>query len=177
MARTMRRDVAEEMGDHALRQVVGLDNVVDRHLLQLGREPPMAADDAAHEALMGEMIEALCVPVALPGRVHEREAARGASSARNRSSSAIAISSANPIPTKPPVATVSPSWMSRTASAAVTTLPFSGERRNGRAGCFVPWGIAGTQYRPVRLEKPVTTNAAVVLMTVTAKMSRWESPG
>src|SRR5438046_3096204 len=27
------------------------------------------------------------------------------------------------MPTKPPVATVSPSWMSRTASAAVTTLP------------------------------------------------------
>src|SRR5262245_33162264 len=39
------------------------------------------------------------------------------------------------MPTKPPVATVSPSRISFTASAAETTLPFSSRLRNGRAGC------------------------------------------
>ena len=53
---------------------------------------------------------------------------------------AMAISSAKPMPTKPPVASVSPSRMSFTASAAETTLPFSSRLRNGRAG----WSIVGS---------------------------------
>src|SRR5919202_1588753 len=40
------------------------------------------------------------------------------------------------MPTKPPVATVSPSRMSLTASAAVTTLPFCPERSEARNGWF-----------------------------------------
>src|SRR5271166_4704113 len=55
----------------------------------------------------------------------------------NRCSMAMAISSAKPMPTKPPVASVSPSRMSFTASAAETTLPFSSRLRNGRAGCSI----------------------------------------
>src|SRR4249919_3466205 len=43
--------------------------------------------------------------------------------ARCNSSSAIAISSAKPIPTKPPVATVSPLRIRLTASAGVTSFP------------------------------------------------------
>ena len=44
---------------------------------------------------------------------------------RKRCSSATAMFSGNPMPTKPVVATVSPSRMSCTASRAVTILPFS----------------------------------------------------
>jgi hypothetical protein len=39
------------------------------------------------------------------------------------------------MPTNPPVATVSPSRINRTASAAVTTFPFSEVLRYGNAGC------------------------------------------
>ena len=49
--------------------------------------------------------------------------------------SAAAISSAKPMPTKPPVASVSPSRMRFTASAAETILLFSFRRRKGKAGC------------------------------------------
>ena len=40
-------DLAEELADHALREVVGLDLVLDRELAQARREVPVAADDAA----------------------------------------------------------------------------------------------------------------------------------
>ena len=43
-------DVAEQVRDHALRQVVGLDLVVDRELLQLRHQAPVAADRALHQS-------------------------------------------------------------------------------------------------------------------------------
>ena len=46
VAGAARGDVAEQMRDHALRQIVGLDLVGDGELLQLRRETPMAADHA-----------------------------------------------------------------------------------------------------------------------------------
>ena len=46
-------DVAVEVRDHALRQVVGLDPVLDRQPADLGDQPPMAADDALRAARHG----------------------------------------------------------------------------------------------------------------------------
>ena len=136
-------DVAEEMGDDALRQIVGLDEVVDRELLDLRHETPVPTDHPLDEALMAEVVEALLTSVALPCRIDERQVPRLLASERKRSSRAMAISSAQPMATKPPVATVSPSRMNFTASAAVTTLPFSGERNSGRVGYLIPCGMAG----------------------------------
>ena len=50
VSRLARGDVAEQVRDHALRQVVGLDLVADRERLQLGHETPMAADHAPDQA-------------------------------------------------------------------------------------------------------------------------------
>ena len=71
MAGAMGGDVAEQMGDHALRQVIGLDLVVEGELLQLRHEPPMAADHALDEPLMGEVVEAAVFAVSLAGSVDE----------------------------------------------------------------------------------------------------------
>ena len=105
-------DVAVEMGDDALRQVVGLDLARDRQRLQLGHQAPVPADDAPHQAAVGEMVEPALLAVALARGVDEAQAARladavGAAAAlsRKRASSATAIASGKPMPTKPPVAT------------------------------------------------------------------------
>ena len=116
----VRGDVAEEVGDHALRQVVGLDLVGDGELLQLRHKAPMAADDASDQPLMREVIEPAILAVALAGGIDQREVRRLAGACRGprfrwrdkAASSAMAISSAKPMPTKPPVATVSPSRIS-----------------------------------------------------------------
>ena len=50
LARLAGGDVAEQVRDHALRQVVGLDLVRDRERLQLRHESPVAADDALEAA-------------------------------------------------------------------------------------------------------------------------------
>ena len=76
VAGPLRRDIAEEMGDHALRQIVGLDLVLHREALDFRDEAPMAADHARHKAGMAEMIEAALLAVALAGRIDEREIAR-----------------------------------------------------------------------------------------------------
>ena len=47
-----RGDVAEQVRDDALRQVVGLDLVIDGELLQLGAQAPVAADDALDQPLV-----------------------------------------------------------------------------------------------------------------------------
>ena len=76
MARPVRRDVTEEVRDHALRQIIGLDLVLHREALDFRDEAPMAADHAPDEAGMAEMIEAAFLAVALASRVDEREIAR-----------------------------------------------------------------------------------------------------
>ena len=126
-------DVAEQVRNHALREVVRFDLVGDGEPLQLRHESPVAADDATDQALMAKMIESALFAVALARGIDQREISRlvrspGMSLLRRImcASSAIAISSAKPMPTKPPVATVSPSRMRRTASSAVTILPLSG---------------------------------------------------
>ena len=69
-------DVAEQVRDHALRQVVGLDLVVHRQLLQLRHQAPVAADDALDQALVAEVVEAALLAVALAGGVDQRQVAR-----------------------------------------------------------------------------------------------------
>ena len=76
MAGAMRGNVAEQMGDHALRQIIGLDLVLEGELLQLRREPPMAADHPLDEPLMGEVIEPAVLAVALTGGIDEGEVLR-----------------------------------------------------------------------------------------------------
>ena len=69
-------DVAIEMADDALRQVVCLDGIGDGEPLDLRQERPVPADHAPHEAFVPEMIEALVLPVALPGRIDQCQVAR-----------------------------------------------------------------------------------------------------
>ena len=76
MSRPARGDVAEQMSDHTLRQVVGLDLVGNSQMLQLRHKAPMAADDSLDQALVGKMIKPTLVAVALAGRIDEREIAR-----------------------------------------------------------------------------------------------------
>ncbi len=75
MPRLARSDVAEEMHDHALRQVVGFQLVRYRQGLKFRHEPPVAPDHAPHEARMPEVVEAALLAVALSGAVDEREGA------------------------------------------------------------------------------------------------------
>ena len=77
-ARLTGGDVAEEMRDDALRQVVGFDAVGDRQLLQLGRQTPVAADDPADEAFVAEVIETAVLAIALTGGVGQGQIARAA---------------------------------------------------------------------------------------------------
>ena len=78
LARLARGDVAEQVRDHALRQVVRLDPVADGERLQLRHEAPVAADHALDEPVVPEMVEAALLAVALARRVDEREPARAA---------------------------------------------------------------------------------------------------
>ena len=76
LPRFARRDVTEQMGNHTLRQVVGFDLALDRQFLQLGCQPPVAADDAFHQAFMAQMIEAAILAVALPGCIEQGQVTR-----------------------------------------------------------------------------------------------------
>ena len=69
-------DVAVEVRDHALRQVVGLDLALEREAADLRDQAPMAADDALEQAVMAERVEAAVLAVPLPGREQQREVAR-----------------------------------------------------------------------------------------------------
>ena len=71
VARPVRGDVAEEMRDDALRQIVGLDLVGDRQVLQLWHEAPMTADNSAHQAFVRKVIEAALLAIALTGGIDE----------------------------------------------------------------------------------------------------------
>ena len=76
MARLTCCDVAEQVGNYALRQVVSLDLIADGKRLQFGHKAPVPPDHALHEARVTEVIEAAFLAVALTGRVNERQVAR-----------------------------------------------------------------------------------------------------
>ena len=82
VSRLARRDVAEQMRDHALRQVVRLDLIADRERLQLRHEAPVTADHAFHEPRVAEVIEAAILAVALACSIDERQVARTADALR-----------------------------------------------------------------------------------------------
>ena len=76
MAGPVRGDVAEQVRDHALRQIIGLDLIVDRELLQLRHQAPVAADDFAHEPLVRKMVQSTLLAVALACRIDQCQVAR-----------------------------------------------------------------------------------------------------
>ena len=78
-----------------------------RRVVLLGR----ADDDPVRE-----VVEPAAFPVALPGG-EDQVRSRGSPEVRKRCSSAAAKYSGNPMPTKPPVATVSPYRIVATASS------------------------------------------------------------
>jgi len=72
-ARLTGSGVAEQLCDHTLRQVVGLDLVVDGHLAQLARHPPVPADGPLQQALVAQAVEPAPFPVALRDGERQRE--------------------------------------------------------------------------------------------------------
>src|SRR5437660_11339100 len=64
------------MADHPLRQVIRLDLVRDRQLLELRHETPVSANDTPDEPFVSEVVEALVLAVALACGVHKGEVAR-----------------------------------------------------------------------------------------------------
>jgi hypothetical protein len=75
-SRFARGNIAKEVGDHPLRQVVGLNAIGHRQLLQLGNQAPVTADDAADQAIVAEVVESPLLAIALSGRINERQVAR-----------------------------------------------------------------------------------------------------
>ena len=69
-------DVAEQMRDHALRQIIGLDLVGDGEMLQLWHQAPVSTDDFAYEALVREMVQSALLAVTLACRIDQRQIAR-----------------------------------------------------------------------------------------------------
>ena len=69
-------DVAVEVRDDALRQVVGLDLALERQAADLRDQAPVAADHALEQAVVAERVEAAVLAVSLPGREQQREVAR-----------------------------------------------------------------------------------------------------
>ena len=82
VTRPSRRDVAEQVRHDALREVVGLDLIGDRELLQLGNQSPVPPDHAAHQPVAAEMIEPAFLAVALARRIDQGKVARLAGSRR-----------------------------------------------------------------------------------------------
>jgi hypothetical protein len=68
-----RGDVAEQMRDHALRQVVGLDLAGHRQRLQFRHQPPVPSDHPLDEPGVAEVIQSAFAPVALPGGIDQRQ--------------------------------------------------------------------------------------------------------
>ena len=73
MRRPMRGNIAEEVGDHPLRQVIGLDMIADRELLERRHETPMPANHSLDHADVTEVIEALVLAVPLSCRIDQRQ--------------------------------------------------------------------------------------------------------
>ncbi len=74
----MSGDVAEQVGNHALRQVVGFDLAGDGQLAQFGDQPPVAADHPPDQPFVAEMVQAALAAVALTGGVDQGQIAGSA---------------------------------------------------------------------------------------------------
>ena len=78
VAHLVPRDVPVELGQGALGQVVRLQLVGVDQLAQLRHHVVMPADDTLEHPLVGEMVGAAAVPVALGGGVEKRQVFGGA---------------------------------------------------------------------------------------------------
>jgi len=83
-ARLAGGNVAVQVGDDALRQVVGFDFARHRQRLQFWHQPPVAADDPLDQALVPQVVEPALLAVALTGGVDQRQVARLGQPARAR---------------------------------------------------------------------------------------------
>ena len=77
-------NVAEEVDDDALGEVVAFDLAGQGQLTDARGQSPVTADHAAQQALVTQMIEAATFPVALPGTIDQGEAARPAGAEKAR---------------------------------------------------------------------------------------------
>ena len=69
-------DVAEQVRDHPLRQVIGLDLAADGQTAELGHQPPMATDRPLDQPLMAEAVQTTFLAIALAGGIDQGEVAR-----------------------------------------------------------------------------------------------------
>ena len=74
--RPTRGNVAIEMREDALREVVGLDRAGDGQLLQLRHEPPVAAYDASDQTFVAQMVQSTLFAVALASGIDKSKPAR-----------------------------------------------------------------------------------------------------
>ena len=73
-----RGGIAEQLRDHALRQVVGLDLVLHGHLAELTRHPPVPPDGPLEQAFVAQPVRAPPLPVSLCHGERQRQIPRGA---------------------------------------------------------------------------------------------------
>lgn len=71
-------DIAVEVRDHALWQVIGRDQPLRRQRAHFGDQAPVTADDAFEQALVPETVQPPVISIALPGGEDECQVARGA---------------------------------------------------------------------------------------------------
>ena len=69
-------DVAEEMGDDPLGEVVGQNLILPDQLLEFGGQADVPADDPAHQAFMAHVIQAFFGPVPLAGGIDQGQVSR-----------------------------------------------------------------------------------------------------
>ena len=74
--RLARSDIAVQVRDAALRQVVGLDAVLDRQFAELGDQAPVAADRALQQTFLHQAVQATLLAIALPRGEDQRQVAR-----------------------------------------------------------------------------------------------------
>jgi hypothetical protein len=72
---TLRGDVAEQMRNHTLREVIRLYPVGDSQALQFGYEAPVPPDHASYQSFMAKVVEPALFAVALARGINEREIA------------------------------------------------------------------------------------------------------
>ena len=62
-------DIAKELGDDALREVIGFDETFNRQALEARNQSPMTTNDSFDQPLVSKVIQAFACTVALTGRI------------------------------------------------------------------------------------------------------------
>ena len=91
-------NLAEQMRDHPLRKVVRFDLPGHRECAQRRAQPPVAADHALNQVLVGQVIDPAPRTIALPSSIHYSEIARASLPQEprlNRGSQRLGVSSAD----------------------------------------------------------------------------------